>query len=61
MRLFQDMGMNAKARLHVDASAAIGIIQRQGVGKVRHLDVHTLWLQEREARRHFEVLKIKVD
>ena len=59
MRLFQDMGMNAKARLHVDASAAIGIIQRRGVGKVRHLDVHTLWLQEREARRHFEVLKIQ--
>ena len=59
LRLFQDLGITAKARLHVDASAAIGIVQRQGVGKVRHLDVHTLWLQERQARKHFELLKIK--
>ena len=31
--------------LQVDANAAIGIIGRQGLGKVRHLDLSYLWLQ----------------
>ena len=31
--------------LQADAHAAIGIIGRQGLGKVRHLDLSFLWLQ----------------
>ena len=31
--------------LQVDANAAIGIIGRQGLGKIRHLDLSYLWLQ----------------
>ena len=31
--------------LHVDANAATGIIGRQGLGKVRHLDLSCLWIQ----------------
>ena len=37
--LADDFGIELKIRLHVDASAALGILQRQGVGRVRHLDV----------------------
>jgi len=29
-----------------DSSAAIGICTRQGLGKLRHLDTHTLWVQQ---------------
>ena len=29
-----------------DSSAAIGICNRQGLGKLRHLDTHTLWIQQ---------------
>ena len=29
----------------LDSSAAIGICNRQGLGKLRHLDTHTLWIQ----------------
>ena len=36
-------------QLRTDSSAARGIIQRQGCGKVKHLDVKSLWIQEREA------------
>ena len=32
-----------------DSSAARGIILRSGVGKVKHLDIKILWIQERES------------
>ena len=31
--------------LYVNESAAIGVAQRTGLGKIRHLDTQTLWLQ----------------
>ena len=33
-----------------DAKAALGIIERNGVGKVRHIDVGILWLQHKMAQ-----------
>ena len=32
--------------LYLDSSAARGIITRQGVGRVKHLQIRTLFLQE---------------
>jgi hypothetical protein len=32
--------------VHADSSAAIGICRRRGIGKVRHLAVAQLWVQE---------------
>ena len=42
--------------INVDASAAIGIAQRKGLGKARHLDTQSLWIQDavRERRAHLE-------
>ena len=39
--LLRDLCQELKLRMHMDASAALGIIQRQGVGKVRHLSTST--------------------
>ena len=50
----QDFGTEVKVDIFVDASAAIGIAQRRGVGKVRHVEVNQLWLQDRVARGDFE-------
>ena len=36
--------------LHLDSSAAKGILERQGSSKIRHLDVNILWMQDQEAR-----------
>ena len=33
-------------KVHSDASAALGIVRRSGLGKVRHLHVQELWVQE---------------
>ena len=50
LTLVEDFGEKMKSRLHMDANAARGIIERQGLSKVRHIDVNLLWLQEQAAR-----------
>ena len=42
--LMADMGMTANVRVWIDSSAAIGIWGRSGLGKLRHVQTHTLWL-----------------
>lgn len=42
----RDMSIDGKALLFADASAAVGIISRRGIGKVRHQDANHLWIQE---------------
>ena len=48
-------------REHVmgDASAAIGIIRRTGLGKVRHLNTSWVWVQEKEASSELQYHKVK--
>ena len=53
--LAQDLGIDLHVRLHVDAVAAPRILERQGVGRVRHLDIGVLWLQEQQLRRIVEI------
>ena len=44
--LLADLGAEVKATVHTDATAAIGIARRAGLGKLRHLNVRYLWLQQ---------------
>ena len=52
------MGWEYKIRVHSDATAAIGIARRRGLGKVRHLDVSDLWIQEKVRAKSVELVKI---
>jgi len=45
--LAADFGLECGAKVHADSAAAIGICRRSGIGKVRHLAVGQLWVQER--------------
>ena len=45
-------------RLELDATAAKGILDRQRLAKVRHIDVNCLWLQERCAKHTVPLVKI---
>lgn len=56
--LYQDFGFVFKVKLSLDASAAKGIIERQGICKIRNLDVGNLWLQEQLARRLLPVSNV---
>ena len=42
-----------------DASAAIGIIGRTGLGKLRHIDTSYLWLQQDSIKRKLRLNKVK--
>ena len=45
LALAEDFGVDLRVRFHIDTTVALGILQRQGVGRVRHLDVGVLWLR----------------
>ena len=52
-----DLGINVRIQIKSDASAAIGIASRRGLGKIRHLEVSQLWLQQRVASEDLEKVK----
>ena len=57
--LLKDFGVeDIQVRLHVDASAAIGMVERRGLSKARHIDVDILWIQGQQARRLMPLRKI---
>ena len=59
LRLLKDFGTHdGKVRVGMDASAAIGMAQRTGLNKVRHVEVDILWIQEQAARRILPIAKI---
>ena len=53
------MEPTAASVLWADASAALSIAKRQGAGKMRHINVKTLWLQEKEIQKVLSYSKIK--
>ena len=53
-----DLGYNYHLRIHSDATAAIGIARRRGMGKIRHLDTTDLWVQEVIRSGRVELVKV---
>ena len=58
MSIMQDWGIVTKATLYTDASAAIGVLGRSGLGKLRHIDTSYLWLQQESIKRKLVINKI---
>ena len=56
--LGRDLGIAHLVRLHIDASASLGIIEQRGVGRVRHLEVGSLWIQEQQLKRVIDMLQV---
>ncbi len=56
--LLKDLGVTAPLRVWTDSSAAVGICTRQGLGKMRHLDTHTLWIQQAVRTRRVDLRKV---
>ena len=44
--MMRDMGWDADIKLHADAIVAQAMANRQGIGKIGHLEVRYFWLQE---------------
>ena len=56
--LMRDLGFELPVRVWTDSSASIGICTRQGLGKLRHLDTHTLWVQQAVRAGRIDLRKI---
>ena len=56
--LARDMGWHLEVRVHSDATAAIGIANRRGLGKIRHLHCADLWIQEAVRQERLKLLKV---
>eukprot|EP00974_Lingulodinium_polyedra_P069419 6720679-Lingulodinium_polyedra.AAC.1 len=54
----QDWGIQIGGVVKSDASAALGIIQRQGLGKVRHIDCSHLYIQRVSAEKVLAFSKV---
>jgi hypothetical protein len=54
----RDLGVELQPEVHADSSAAIGICRRSGIGKVRHLAVAQLWVQDLVRSKECRLFKV---
>ena len=54
----KDLGFTYNIRVHSDATAALGMCRRRGLGKVRHLDVADLWAQAKVRTGVVQLVKV---
>ena len=54
----RDAGWDIAVHLHSDATAAIGIARRKGLGKIRHLDTTDLWIQDKIRSKNMKLSKV---
>ena len=56
--LLRDLGMPMHIRCFTDSSAARGVAMRRGVGKIKHFETKTLWVQDQVDRGIVKINKI---
>ena len=58
-----DLGVECKKSIEIesDAGAAIGIVKRIGLGRVRHIQVSQLWSQEKVSKGEILGTKVKIE
>ena len=60
LTLLRELGVcDVTAQLHMDANAATGIVESNGISKIRQLDAGGLWLQQQQLRNAMPLNKIK--
>ena len=57
--LLKDFGYDLPVTAWTDSSAAMGVVGRQGLGRLRHLDTHSLWIQQAVRCGKITVRKVK--
>ena len=56
--VLKDFGIDCSITVKSDASAAVAIANRRGFGKVRHIEVCQLWLQDKVRRGEIRIVKV---
>ena len=57
--LMKDLNVEAHIKVMTDATTGKSIASRRGLGRVRHIDVSNLWIQEKVSTGEIELTKIK--
>ena len=58
LQLAEDWLLSMSGQVLVDSSAALGVVKRRGNGKLRHIRVGMLWIQERSESGDLVFLKV---
>ena len=61
MSMLGDWGIDAQAVVNTDATAAMGIAHRSGLGKTRHIEVQYLWIQKEVKEEKIGLKKVRTD
>ena len=59
LQLAADWDIKWKGEVYVDSSAALGVVSRSGAGKLRHVRVGQLWVQEKNESGELRYRKVK--
>ena len=59
MTMLKEWGHTYNGYVYAESSAALAIAKRKGSGKLRHINIGLLWIQERKERKKLEFAKIK--
>ena len=57
--MLRELGLHKDVVVKTDSSAAKGFASQRGLGRMRHLEVKDLWLQEAVCRGRLRLCKIK--
>ena len=58
-QLADSLGVHMTARILVDSSAALAVVSRKGNGRLRHVKIGHLWIQEAAAREEVILAKVR--
>ena len=61
LQLLDDWQQPTTGEVFVDSSAALGVVKRRGCGKMRHIRVGQLWVQEVEEEGTLKYRKVSGD
>ena len=59
IQLATDWGLELEGEIYVDSTAALGVVARKGAGKLRHVRVGMLWIQERAETGELRYKKVR--
>ena len=56
--MLRDYGAESGGIVYADSSAALAIAKRKGAGKLRHINISCLWIQECLEEKQLELRKV---
>ena len=57
-QLMAEWGVQVRSEVLIDSSAALGVVSRKGNGKLRHIKVGMLWVQEKQESEELSYKKV---